>query len=158
MFWDLFNGQQTNPADGPWLYGWRPYGDEGMISADLTQLYPSYYAEQMLNRFAAAGDTVVSGTSSYGLLTVYATQRSNGTVRVMVVNKNAVAALPASLTFTGFTPKGNATEYFYGIPQDAAASKGQSQAIEMTTLSHLSLASPLSFPPYSITVLVFSPS
>jgi hypothetical protein len=158
MFWDLFNGQQTNPADGPWLYGWRPYGDEGMISADLTQLYPSYYAEQMLNRFAAAGDTVVSGTSSYGLLTVYATQRSNGTVRVMVVNKNAVAALPANLTFTGFTPKGNATEYFYGIPQDAAASKGQSQAIEMTTLSHLSLASPLSFPPYSITVLVFSPS
>ena len=156
MFWDLFNGQQTNPADGPWLYGWRPYGDEGMISTDLTQLYPSYYAEQMLNRFATTGDTVVSSTSSYGLLTVYATQRSNGTVRVMVVNKNAEASIPATLSFTGFTPATNASEYFYGIPQDTAASKGQSQPIQVSTVSHVQASTAFTFPAYSITVFVFT--
>lgn len=156
MFWDLFNGQQTNAADGPWVYGWRPYGDEGMISTDLTQLYPSYYAEQMLNRFATTGDTVVSTTSSYGLLTAYATQRSNGTVRVMVVNKNSEASIAATLSFTGFTPASNATEYFYGIPQDNAASKGQSQAIQVTSLSHAQASMALTFPAYSITVFTFT--
>ena len=156
MFWDLFNGQQTNPADGPWLYGWRPYGDEGMISTDLKQTYPSYYAEQMLNRFASAGDTVVSSSSSYGLLSVYATQRSNGTLRVMVVNKNAVASIPANLTIAGFTPLGKATAYFYGIPQDTAASKGDSQTVETTTVSGVAATTALVFPAYSITVLTFT--
>jgi hypothetical protein len=155
MWWDLINGQSTNSADGPWLYGWRPYGDEGMFSPDFTQTYPIFYIEQLLNRFAAAGDQVVSTTSSYGLLTAYATKRSNGTLRLLVINKSATSSLTANLKINGFTPQKTATQYFYGMPQDTAASKGLDQSVQTTNLTNAAASSTMTFPAYSVTVLEF---
>ncbi len=156
VWWDLINGQGTNSNDGPWLYGWRQYGDEGMFSPDFTQVYPIYYAEQILNDFAAAGDTVVHTTSSYGLLTAYAAKRANGTLRLMVINKNSTAASSAKISITGFTPVKAATQYFYGIPQDTAASQGKSQSIQTTGITNASASMSMTFPPYSITVIQLS--
>ncbi len=157
MWWDLINGQSTNSADGPWLYGWRPYGDEGMFSPDFTQVYPIYYAEQMLNLFAAPRDKVLTTTSTYGLLTAYSTKRADGTIRVMVINKNSTASLTGAITLAGFTPAAQATQYFYGMPNDNAASIGQSQAVTQSTISNAATKTTIVFPPYSITVIAFNP-
>jgi len=156
VWWDLINGPGTSSLDGPWIYGWRNYGDLGMFSPDFSQVYPTYFAEQMVNKFAAAGDTTIQTTSSYGLLTAYATKRSDGTLRLMVVNKNPTATTASSITFTGYKPVKSATQFFYGIPQDTAASNGQSQAIQTTSVTNASATMTMSFPPYSITVLQFS--
>ena len=157
MWWDLINGQNYTGDNGSWLYGWRNYGDEGVMSPDFTQTYPVFYVERLLNYFAAARDTVLPTTSSYGLLTAYATKRADNSVRLLVVNKNPTATLTAQVTLTGYTPTNTATKYFYGIPQDTAAQKGQSQDIAISTLTNVAVSTMATFPPYSVTVLQFAP-
>ena len=152
-WWDLLNGQHTNSADGPWLYGWRSYGDYGMISADFSETYPVYYAEQLLNLFAKPGDTILPTTSTYGLLTAYAVKGTQGTIRLLIINKNTTATLSAKIAISGFIASRTAKVYTYGIPQDTAASEGLSQAISTTQLRTASSKMTLSFAPYSITVI-----
>ena len=156
VWWDLINGQDNSSGNVPWVYGWRNYGDLGMFSPDFTQVYPSYFAAQILGKFAAAGDTTIQATSSYGLLTAYATKRTDGTLRLLVVNKNPTATTASSIIFTGYKPVKGATQYSYGITQDTAASKGQSQSIQTTSITNAAATMSMSFPPYSITVLQFS--
>lgn len=155
LWWDWINGQNTKGDNGSWLYGWRMYGDEGVISPDFTQTYPVFYMEQLFNYFAAAGDKVVSTTSSYGLLTAFGTKRANGTVRLMVVNKNPTATLSTQISFTGFTPSGAATVYSYGMPQDNAAKNGQLQMVSASSLRNAANGMTMKFAPYSVTVITF---
>ncbi|MHB8637394.1 MAG: alpha-L-arabinofuranosidase [Fimbriimonadaceae bacterium] len=157
LWWDLVNGQDTGGDNGSWLYGWRLYGDEGVFSPDFTQTYPVYYMEQLFNDFAAPGDLVMPVTSTYGLLSAYATRRTDGTARVMVVNKNPTATISAELCFAGFRPATTATVYSYGMPQDNAAKNGQAQVIGQSVIPNITNNSTLTFPPYSVTVLVFAP-
>ena len=156
LWWDLINGTDTTADNGSWLYGWRMYGDEGVISPDFTLQYPTFWVEQVLNLFAAAGDEVLPTTSSYGLLTAFTTKRSDGTVRVMVVNKNNLQELATQFTFNGFKPKGPVTMYQYGIAQDNLAKAGKPQTIAVSTIANWPAEATVSFPPYSVSVLVFT--
>ena len=157
MWWDLINGTNYDGDNGSWLYGWRLYGDEGEFSPDFTQTYPVFYMEQLFNQFAQAGDYVMPTTSTYNLLSASATRRLDGSVRVMIVNKNPTTTLPASLNFAGFLPAATATEYFYGMPQDNAAMNGQTQNIAESVVNNVAANTTISFPPYSVTVLVLTP-
>jgi len=156
LWWDLINGQNTSGDNGSWLYGWRMYGDEGEFSPDFTQTYPVFYMEQLFNDFAQAGDTVNPTTSSYGLLSAFTTRRVDGTARVMVVNKNPTATITAALSFVGYKPLATATQYSYGMTQDNAAMNGQPQTISVSQINNVSHTTTLTFPPYSVTVLVFN--
>jgi hypothetical protein len=156
LWWDLINGQYSTGDNGSWLYGWREYGDEGVMSPDFTLTYPTYYVEQLLNDFAAPGDQVLPTASPYNLLDVFTTQRSDGSVRVLVVNKNATSPVTAQFVFTGFEPAGPATLYRYGMDQDNAAENGKSQAIAVSTVKSASNKMTQVFPPYSISVFVFN--
>ena len=153
VWWDLVNGQTTNSSDGSWLYGWRTYGDYGMISADFSETYPVYYAEQLMNLFAKPGDTVLPTTSSYGLLSAYAVKGVGGDIRLMIINKNATATIAAKITIGGFIAGKTATVYSYGITQDTAASEGLSQSIATSQLRNVSAKMTLDFGPYTITVI-----
>jgi hypothetical protein len=157
LWWDLINGQNTSGDNGSWLYGWRMYGDEGVFSPDFTQTYPVFYMERLFNYFAAPGDLVMPVTSSYGLLSAFATKRPDGTARLMIVNKNPTATITTVLTFAGYKPAATAIQYSYGMPQDNAAMNGQPQVIGQTTINNISTTTSLTFPPYSVSVLVFSP-
>ncbi len=155
MWWDLINGINTTGDNGSWLYGWRMYGDEGVMSPDFTLTYPVYYIEKLMNIFAAAGDTVEPTTSSYGLLTAYTTKRADGTIRILVVNKNPTATLTGTFHISGFQAPPLITEFSYGMAQDNAAENGLPQTITPKLLVNASAALSASFPPYSVTVLVF---
>ena len=37
LWWDLRNGQDRNANNSPALYGWRPYGDHGIMSGNDTR-------------------------------------------------------------------------------------------------------------------------
>ncbi len=154
VWWNLINGQITTGDNASWLYGWRMYGDEGVMTQDFTQTYPVYYIEKILNIFAAPGDSVVPTTTSYGLLTAFTTKRSDGTLRILVVNKNPTATVIGSFQFSGFQPPSFITEFSYGMAQDNAAENGQPQIISPKLLVSSSLTLAASFPPYSVTVLV----
>ena len=126
------------------------------MSPDFSQTYPVYYVEQLLNQFAKAGDQVLPTTSTYGLLTAFATKRSDGTVRVLIINKNPTAVLSTQISFTAFTPGGSATHYAYGMLQDNAARIGRPQIVTATALKGVANNMPLTFSPYSVNVIEFA--
>ncbi len=129
VWWALHNGPGTTGNNSSSLYGWRLYGDYGIENGDNTNAgnsifdpihdpYPVYYVQKLLTHFARGGDKVVTASSNNPLLTSYAVERKDGSLSLMVINKNPTGTLPADFTFTGFTPVANATVYSYGIPQD----------------------------------------
>lgn len=131
LFWDLRNGQERGNNNLAILYGWRPYGDYGIMNsanpAGPADVYPTYYVYKLLTHFARGGESVVSATSDYNALGVYAT-RTADSVRVLLINKSPKYALNASVTLDSFRPATQAQVFSYGIPQDEAARTGTGSA------------------------------
>ncbi len=171
MWWAIRNGPPTTSStnQSASLYGWRMYGDYGMIStpysegattfaSDYNTPYPTYYAMKMLQYFARNGDAVVTAASSSNLLSVFAARRGDGSLTLLVLNKDPNNTLSASIALTGFTPGSTATVYSYGKPQDNAAMPGGSGSTDIAT-SQLAVPGTTltaSFGSYSTTVIVFS--
>ncbi|MBP1619793.1 MAG: abf2 1 [Acidobacteria bacterium] len=166
VWWDVRNSQEPNNNNGGGLYGWRPYGDYGVIStasesgsATSYEPYPTYYVWKLLSRFARGGDAVVRATSDSALLAAYAARRQDGSLSLLVVNKNRDVALDASIEIAGFTPQPIATVTSYGIPQDEAARTGSgSPDLAVSTLAVPGPAFTATFAPYSATVISMMPA
>lgn len=159
-WWDLRNGQETGNNDSPTLYGWRQYGDYGVVDgADPpapADFYPTFYVERLLQYFARGGDNLVSATSDYPLLSVCAAQRASGGLTLLVINKSASNALNASIAISGANPGSTGTMYSYGIPQDNAAETGVGSAdVASTPATGLSNNFNYTFPAYSANVIAF---
>jgi hypothetical protein len=157
LWWDLVNGSDMLGDFNQGLYGWRQNGDLGVLSTDFSSLYPTYYAQQLLSIFAAPGDFVLQATNSYPLLSAYATRRGDGKVRVLLINKNPGETIHTTLAIFGYIPQPGGTIYQYGMDQDSAAEYGLELGYSVTSTTHLGPASKLDLPPYSITVVEFSP-
>ncbi len=156
VWWDLRNGQDTTHIS-PALYGWRAYGDYGVVSG-ANDPYPTYYAAKALTHFAADGDTIVQATSDNTLLAAYAARRTNGALTLLVINKAPNNTLNTSVQLSGFTPATNAVAYAYGITQDNAAQTGVgSPDVSQTAATVSGPSFSMSFPAYSITVLALAP-
>jgi hypothetical protein len=162
IWWDSFNGQEGPSGGGNFsssVYGWRTVGDEGiMYSGGGT--YPTYYIFKLLGLFAHGGDRVISASSDSTLLTAYAVKKPDGSVSLLVINKDPLNAWTGNISIAGYTPQGNATVYTYGIPQDNAANPassnyGASQDLAKSSLSGLSASFSNYFAPYSATVIAF---
>jgi hypothetical protein len=95
LWWNLRNYQDRNSNNDPALYGWRPYGDHGILAANDTR-YPTFYTFKLLQCFARAGDRIVRATSDHRLLSAYAARRADGTLSLLVINKSPRATLKAA--------------------------------------------------------------
>ena len=131
--WDLRNGwgPQTATNNNELLYGWRQDGDYGQLGDPSNSsppatgpyvAYPGYYALQLASKIVASGGEVVSATSSYSDLDVYAVKESNGHLELLVINTNPAASLSDQFNLTGFQPSGSAQIWQYGETQDTAQS------------------------------------
>lgn len=155
-WWDLRNGAVTNANNSSLLYGWRQYGDYGVLSSGdvagtpANTQYPTFYGAKLLTNWGRGGNTVVSATSGYGLLSIYAAKLTYGSLSLLVINKNPGADLPAEITLNNFTP-GSSTgqSYSYGKPNDLAVSD-----ITTGTAGIPGSSFGYTFPSYSMTVLV----
>jgi hypothetical protein len=163
-WWGLRNGQdKTNNLAGA-LYGWRAYGDYGILSTPSTfgsstayDTYPTYYAFKILSLFARQGDRIVSVASDNSLLSAFGCIKADGTLRLLVINKSPTAIQSSAITLTGFTPAATATTYTYGIPEDEAARTGSgSKDIQTASITNASTSFTTSFEPYSLSVLSFT--
>jgi hypothetical protein len=158
MWWDLRNGQDTANNNSSSLYGWRLYGDYGIVDAATpagpADRYPTFYVAKLLQHFARGGDGLVAASSDYNLLTPYAARRSDGSLTVLVINKSATTVLTGNLNISGYSPTGTLYAYSYGIAQDEAARTGSGSAdIAVNSYSGASSAFSFNFPAYSATVL-----
>jgi hypothetical protein len=166
LWWDVRNSQETGNNHGRWLYGWRPYGDYGVIStasaggsATSYEPYPTYYVAKLLSRFAHGGDLVVRTTSDHPLLAVFAVRGSDGSLRLLFINKSPTAALTASISLAGFGPQPRAAVDSYGIPQDEAARTWEgSPDLASSTLEVPGSAFTATFAPYSASVVSLQPN
>src|SRR5579859_7722404 len=157
FWWDLRNGSDTGGIFDPTLYGWRTVGDEGLIGG-LNTRYPTFYAAKLLQYLVRPGDNIVGAASDYPLLTAYAARRTNGTVTLLVLNKDTTTNFNAQIALNGFSAASAATIRSYGIPQDTAAQTGiGSPDIAQTNFSGVGASFNYSFPPLSQTLFTFAP-
>ena len=155
-WWDLRNGALTTTNNSPSLYGWRNFGDYGVVASDTIGTttpntpFPTFYAAKLLTKWGRGGDRVVTATSGYNLLSPHAARLADGTVALLVVNKHPSADLIAQIALTGFTPGStSATVYSYGKANDLADADltTGTAAVTGATFSH-------TFPSYSMSVLL----
>jgi len=163
LWWDLRNGQEGGNNNSPSLYGWRRYGDYGIVdSADPAgpaDRYPTFYVNKLLKYFARGGEKVVQASSDYSKLGVYAVRGQDRSVRILVINKHPQETLNATITLPALKKGEKATVYSYGIAQDEAAHTGTGSADIQQSSMTLSGGSSLTFTPapYSASVIVLSP-
>jgi hypothetical protein len=91
LWWDLRNGQEAGNNNSPTLYGWRRYGDYGIVNATIppgpADRYPTFYVNKLLKYFARGGEKVVQASSDYQGLGVYAVKGTEHSLRILVINK-----------------------------------------------------------------------
>ncbi len=159
LFWWNFQngGYNTSGNVSPSLYGWRPYGDYGVVEGVTN--FPPYYASKLMKNFVQAGDTVITAASDYILLSTYAARRQDGSLTVLTINKDPTNAATGQVSLTGFVPASTGAVYSYGMPQDNAAQTGiGSSDVAQTALSGAGTNFNYSFPPYSATVFSLWPA
>ena len=161
VWWDLRNGTDTNGDFDPSLYGWRNYGDLGVING-LNTRHPTFYTFKLMQFFAHPGDTVLNSTTDYALLTTYASRKADGSLAVLVINKDRYATFTAQLALANFIPWTNVTVRSFGIAQDEATRTNSTvpgaQDIATNNLAVTGTNFTTTFPPYSATLLTIPPA
>ena len=120
VWWDLRNGTDTSGDFSSTLYGWRTFGDLGIINGLNTRL-PVYFTFKLMQYFAQPGDTILNPTSGYStLLPVYSSRKADGALAVLVINKDETTTYSVQLALNNFFPWTNALVRSFGITQDEA--------------------------------------
>ena len=160
VWWDLRNGTDTTGSFDPTLYGWRNFGDLGLINGLSTRL-PPFYAGKLMQYLARAGETILNASSDYPLLSAYAARRASGALTLLVLNKDTTTNFNAQIALNGFTPNSAATIRSFGIPQDEAArtnGPAQAQDIKTNTFAGAGATFIYNFAPLSMTLFTLAPS
>ncbi|HEY6126213.1 MAG TPA: hypothetical protein VIV63_16285, partial [Steroidobacteraceae bacterium] len=162
LWWDLRNGQEAGNNNSPSLYGWRRYGDYGIVNAadpaGAADRYPTFYVNKLLKYFARGGEKVVKAGADYGSLGVYAVTGADRSMRILVINKHPSATLNANIDIPALKRGEKATVYSYGIPQDEAARTGEGSAdVQQSTLTISGTTLRFSPGPYSAHVIQLAP-
>jgi alpha-N-arabinofuranosidase len=162
LWWDLRNGQEAGNNNSPSLYGWRRYGDYGIVNAadpaGPADRYPTFYVNKLLKYFARGGEKVVQANSDYRSLGVYAVTGADRSLRILVINKHPSAALNATISLPALKRGEKAKVFSYGIPQDEAARTGEGSAdIQQSSLTLQGSTLTFSPGPYSVHVIQLTP-
>jgi hypothetical protein len=161
FWWDLRNGQSSGNNNSSLLYGWRKYGDYGIVNGNTpaapADRYPTFYVYKLLKNYARGGETVVGAASDYKKLGVYAVRDRNPhsqTLNLLLINKHPIAALNTSVTISGYRFGDTVEVFTYGIPQDEAARTGTGSAdVAQSTLTLTGPTFTFTPEPYSATVI-----
>jgi hypothetical protein len=161
LWWDLRNGQEAGNNNSASLYGWRRYGDYGIVNAadpaGPADRYPTFYVNKLLKYFARGGEKVVQASSDYGSLGVYAVKGDDHSLRILVINKHPSAALNATISLPALRKGEKAKVFSYGIAQDEAARTGEGSAdVQQSTLTLQGPTLTFSPGPYSVHVIQLS--
>ena len=163
-------GSDTRGCFDSWLYGWRTYGNMGMVSDGEASgmvpvpnptKFPTFYAAKLMQYFAQAGDTILASSSDYPWLAIYAAQKTSGALSLLVLNKDMTNNFNGQITLNDYNPAASAMVRSFGLPQDAAAqTNGPAAAQDIATniFTGVSTTFNYNFPPLSMTLFTLSPS
>ncbi|MDW8106437.1 MAG: alpha-L-arabinofuranosidase [Armatimonadota bacterium] len=156
-WWDLHNSAETGNNNSPRLYGWRNWGDYGIVAAGypsgvgdpLNTPYPTFFAAQLMLRFARPGDVLMRASSDNPMLSVYAVRTPNGKGRLLVINKMRSTPITAEIRLHGLRAGTQVYWRYYSAAQDAVRSK----SLALRTLRAQGDRIRHTFPPMSVSVL-----
>ena len=159
LWWDLRNGQEAGNNNSASLYGWRRYGDYGIVNA-ADPAGPGRSVSDVLRRTNCSSTSRAVArrscrpSSDYSGLGVYAVKRGSASrCAVLVINKHPTAALNATISIPGLKQGEKANVYSYGIAQDEAARTGEGSAdVQQSTLTLQGSTLTFSPGPYSVHV------
>lgn len=160
VWWDFRNGTDTSGDFNSLLYGWRTYGDLGVVNGP-TNRHPVFYAAKLMSSFARPGDAVLNAASSYPLLTPYAVRHASGSISLLILNKDASNTFNGQILVAGFTPGSAATLISYGISQDEATRTNASYLYQDLATNNFTGAGTnfnYSFLPLSLTMFTLVPA
>ena len=160
VWWDLRNGTDTTGDFDPELYGWRSYGDLGLVNG-LNIKHPTFYAAKLMRQFVQDDGQVLTASSDYPLLSAYATRGASGALLLLVLHKDPSTNFNAQIAIKGFVPDVSCVVVSYGIAQDEAArTNAPPAAQDLATNSFAGAGATFnySFPPYSMTLLTLAPA
>ena len=124
----------------------------------LNGRYPTYFARELLTKFASPGDTVISAETSYPGVTAYAAKHSDGSIAVLLINKLRNAAKDVAITLGGSSSITVGNIYSYGKAQDDAQRTGiGSPEIANINLLNVDTTFHLTVGPYSMNVVIINP-
>jgi hypothetical protein len=168
--WDWNNNEEPGNNNSSSLYGWREFGDYGLVGNDFeTDLpaaglyvpFPSYFGIQLASKIDLAGGVVVPATSTDSDLNVYAVKEANGHLELLVVNTSPTTSAIDQFNTTGFQPTTAAEVWQYGETQDTAQENSATgdSALAYSTVKLTTSGNTFSytFPAYSMTVLDVAP-
>ncbi len=162
VWWDFRNGTDTSGDFSSSLYGWRTYGDLGIING-LNTRHPVYYTFKLMQYFAQPGDEILNPVSSYpNFLPVYATRKADGAIAALLINKDRYNSYVANIALSHYFPWTNATVRSFGILQDEATRTNStipgSQDISTNLIVVAGTNVEISVPPYTASLLYLPPS
>ncbi|MFN3690159.1 MAG: hypothetical protein ACK4UU_04455, partial [Fimbriimonadales bacterium] len=110
--------------------------------------YPTFFAAQLINRFARPGDVLIEANCDNPMLRIYAVRTSNGKGRLLVINKMRSTAIKAEIQLQGLRAASTVYWRYYSAAQDRVGSEG----IALRTLRGGDRIRQ-TFPPMSVSVL-----
>ncbi|HEX5405756.1 MAG TPA: alpha-L-arabinofuranosidase [Pseudonocardiaceae bacterium] len=148
-WWDVHNGAGAATTDQT---GGTDFNDEGMLSNATCASagspcepaaetpFPQYFGLAMAGRLLSGGGTMLGTSSSQPLVASHAVEAADGSLNVLLVNKDPANTYQVSLTYSGYTAAATGTTSVY--------TRGATAITAGTSAS-----SSVALAPYSITVL-----
>ena len=101
----------------------------------------------------AAGDALVDASGRMDGLSVYATKRRDGGLGLLLINKNLVQSVTATVSVSGYNYATKGTRYDYGkLTMDAG------KAITEAPIDNLGASFSVEVPRYGVTAIVIPPA
>ncbi|MFI2666407.1 cellulose binding domain-containing protein [Micromonospora carbonacea] len=154
QWWNVHNGIDKVSQ----VAGHTDYGDFGLFSSGtctsdgtvceppLNTPFAPYHGLSMMNLLAGAGGQFVRAGTDEALVTAHAVRRPDGSLAVMLVNKDPDNARTVTIDYAGFAPSAAAPTVHTLTNGATAIATSQSGSATSRTL-----------PPYSLTTLVLRP-
>jgi len=162
QWWTMRNGGQNNGFQGnaanP-MFGQYSPGDYGVFSsgsngeAPIGTLFPPGNGLKMAGYTVGVGGNTISATSSITQVAVHAIKRDDGSLAVLLENRDPRRQYNVTINLTGFTPAATGTLYTLGMNGPNAASG----AITTTQVMGLGTSFVQNMQPYSLNTLVMVP-
>jgi len=171
--WWLARSSATNGTMSQSLYGWRMYGDYGLVGEDgyvyfgdqsaplpgrsSTTPYPTFFAAKLTTILAKPGDKILDAKSNNKDISAYAA-RSDSALTLLIINKSPDTTAAVTMSLQHFSPASSGKLFQYGKEQDEAQSKGGAVKLDEQSLTGVAAEFSHDFSPYSMTVLVLTPA
>jgi hypothetical protein len=113
------------------------------------QPQPAYYGIELVHKVALPGDAFVTATSGLDTLAVHAVKRRDGGLGLLLINKDLVHSINATVSVSGWSYASKGTRYDYGkLTIDAG------KQITETPIENLGPTFTVEVPRYGITAIV----